>query len=240
MSVDQKIEVLSTGELSPELVEKAASEAVSIEVIPFIKIEPIADPKVKAEIDRIASTNATVVFTSRNAVEAVISILGSRKPDWTIFSIEGQTSEFAADLFSKGSVIAGGFNGGSLANTIIERSKAKQVFFFCGDQRRDELPDLLRAQGIAVYEIEVYRNIPTPQRIDRKFDAIMFFSPSAVNSFFSMNEWNEGTIAFVIGPTTAAAAIGKVAKVIVAERPSREHMINSVIEHFTFAARRSK
>ena len=46
-------------------------------------------------------------------------------------------------------------------------------------------------------------------------------------------------IAFVIGSTTAAAVVGKTTQLIVAEQPSREHMINSVIEHFTLAARRS-
>ena len=237
MITDRKIDVLSTGELSHELVERAATAGVSIAVIPFIKIEAITDTRVKEDIDRITSTNATVVFTSRNAVEAVITILDNRIPDWTVFSIEGSTSEFAAEHFGNDRVIEGGFDGRSLAGTIIQRSKEKEVFFFCGDQRRDELPDLLRSKGIAVHEIIVYRNVPTPQRIDRDLDAIMFFSPSAVKSFFSMNEWKEGTIAFVIGSTTATAVVGKASSVIVADRPSREVMIDEVIAHFNTVVR---
>ena len=237
MISDRKIEVLSTGELAPDLVTKATSNGISIDVVPFIQIEPIDDPKSGQVIDRLASTEATVVFTSRNAVDAVIKVLDNRKPDWNIYSIEGSTSELASAHFGKDRVIPGGFNGTSLANTLIQRSTAKEIHFFCGDQRRDELPDLLRSKSILVHEIEVYRTIPTPQRIDRKFDAILFFSPSAVNSFFSMNEWKEGTIAFVIGSTTATAVVGKADHVIVAERPSRETVIDEVIGHFNTVVR---
>ncbi len=240
MISDRKIEVLSTGELSPDLVAKAVSWGISIDVVPFIKIEPIDDLKVGQVIDRLASTEATVIFTSRNAVEAVINILDERKPDWTVFSIEGSTSELASVHFGKDRVIPGGFNGTSLANTLIQRSAAKEVQFFCGDQRRDELPDLLRSKKIAVREIIVYRTIPTPLRIDRKYDAVMFFSPSAVNSFFSVNEWKEGTIAFVIGSTTATAVVGMADHVIIAERPSKETMIDEVIGHFSHVIPRSK
>lgn len=92
----------------------------------------------------------------------------------------------------------------ALAGTIIGHG-VQEVVFFCGNRRRDELPRLLQEHGIGVHEITVYetRDIPAPALADP--DAILFFSPSAVGSFFSVNSIGPKTVCFAIGSTTAAA-----------------------------------
>ena len=74
----------------------------------------------------------------------------------------------------------------------------------------------------------------TPQKISPKFyDGILFFSPSAVNSFFQLNKIDKQTQVFTIGKTTAESLqqdFNK--KIIVADLPLEETMIDKVIAYF--------
>ena len=56
----------------------------------------------------------------------------------------------------------------SLSKKIIKNSSIKNVIFFCGDKRRDELPENLIKNGINVEEIIVYKTMETPTFIDKK------------------------------------------------------------------------
>ena len=58
------------------------------------------------------------------------------------------------------------------------------VTFFCGNQRRDTLPDKVRAAGIKVEELVVYETVELPLKVTDHYDAILFYSPSGVRSFF--------------------------------------------------------
>jgi uroporphyrinogen-III synthase len=50
------------------------------------------------------------------------------------------------------------------------------------------LPQSLKEGGIKFNEIEVYQTTSAFKISDREFDAIMFFSPSAVESYLSNNK----------------------------------------------------
>src|SRR5450759_2557524 len=73
------------------------------------------------------------------------------------------------------------------------------------------------------------------EKISRKnYDGILFFSPSAVNSFFSLNKINEQIQIFAIGKTTADAIHQQINKdLIIAETPGEEDMIEKVISYFS-------
>ena len=109
------------------------------------------------------------------------------------------------------------------------------VFFFCGKQRREELPDKLKLAEIELEEIVVYETFETPQKITRKsYDGILFFSPSAVKSFFSLNKLNEQIQIFAIGKTTAEFLEKHTNKEVdVAEIPTEESMFKQIILHFS-------
>jgi uroporphyrinogen-III synthase len=109
-----------------------------------------------------------------------------------------------------------------------------EVIFFCGDQRRDELPQLLKDESVAVNEIVVYETIPVPHKLSKIYTAILFFSPSAVESFFSANRAEVKTIFFAIGNTTAAAIKKHCAnRVLVADAPGKEELVKDMISFFT-------
>ena len=60
----------------------------------------------------------------------------------------------------------------------------------------------------------------------------MFFSPSAVESYLKLNDIKD-EVCFCIGESTSEALEAKnIQKIIIAEKPTVENVINEVIEHY--------
>jgi uroporphyrinogen-III synthase len=113
---------------------------------------------------------------------------------------------------------------------VIRREEAErgtEIVFFCGERRRDELPSL------GVVEKVVYRTVLTPHKVERDYAGIAFFSPSAVESFFSVNVIAGEIPLFAIGPTTAAAIRAQCTNpVITGGEPDKAMLIHKMIDHF--------
>ncbi len=228
-----KIKILSTRPIADTLIEAACQKGIIIEILSFIDTETIETVEVQQEIEQALLQSATIVFTSMNAVEAVVAQLEDHHPDWAIYTM-GNTSEQLVKKYFGDQAIAGtATNASELAELIAEDGYAKEVIFFCGDQRRDELPDILRKNEMEVYEIEVYKTVATPHKLTKQFDGILFFSPSSVESFFSVNKLSSKTILFAIGNTTANT-IKKYAenKIIISDAPGKENLVQEMIEFF--------
>ena len=88
------------------------------------------------------------------------------------------------------------------------------------------MPSLLSENDIDVNEIEVYQTNMVHHNIEKNYDGILFFSPSAVQSFFSTNKLNNKTILFAIGNTTAST-IKKLSnnEVIVADEAGKSNLV---------------
>ena len=226
------LNILSTRPLNNEIIEEAAKQNIFIDCISFIEAEPVINKELNERIQELSGEKTTAVFTSMNAVEAVKDHL-NLNPEWNIFSIGQTTKELISDFFGEENIVATANDATSLADTIIER-QIKEVVFFCGDQRRDELPGKLKAKNIKVEEIKVYITNPTPQKLSKYYDGVLFFSPSAVESFFSINEIDTNVILFAIGNTTAEAIKEIVTnKVIIAEQPGKEAVVKKMMAYFS-------
>lgn len=106
-------------------------------------------------------------------------------------------------------------------------------YFFCGDKRRDEVPALLNQHEIEVHEIEVYRTKLIRHNINKSYDGILFFSPSAVISFFRYNTVYGKTILFAIGNTTANEIKKYSGNMIVtSEEAGKKNLVESAIIFF--------
>jgi uroporphyrinogen-III synthase len=229
----QKISILSTRPLNDSLIHEANQKGIVVDVVSFIETAPVQTIEVRQEIENILLQSATVVFTSTKAVEAVAAQLEGHEPDWLIYSIGNHTGELVQHYFGAEKIAGTGFTGKELANIIIEESDADEIFFFCGNRRRDELPDILKTNNFEVNEIVVYETISIPQKITKEYNGVLFFSPSAVESFFQNNKINNQTILFAIGNTTADE-IKKFSgnKIIISDEPSKELLMEKVMEYF--------
>jgi len=231
--LQNKITILSTKEIDQAFIDEAAERNISVDVSPFIKTEPLRSIESQQEIELTLIESITVVFTSVAAVEAVATELLDLKPDWKIYCIGFATKQAIEKYFGKDSVIGTADNAKALAELMIEESDADEVFFFCGDQRRHELPDALRKNGIETTEITVYQTILLPHKIQKNYNGILFFSPTAVTAFFQKNKSGDQTILFAIGDTTANE-IRKFAtnKIIVSDEPLKKSLLAKAIDFF--------
>ncbi len=232
-----KHKVLSTKKLEPLLVEQANQNGIEIIEQEFISVKPILSKEKQDEIMSWTQKEdlTTVVFTSANAVAAVKHYLPKNDAGplhWHVFCISGRTKNAVSTLINPEKIPATAQYGKDLAQKIIA-SGVKQIVFFCGNKRREELPVRLKDAGITVHEIIVYETVETPVTAIENIDAILFFSPSAVNSFFSANQLNANTVCFAIGHTTAEAIADFTCNTIItSEYTSQEMMLASLIKAY--------
>jgi uroporphyrinogen-III synthase len=201
-----------------------------VEVVPFIKIVLNSDEHTRNQILSYAGKSQFVVFTSANAVKAVTAVLHT-VPDWKIYCVGIETKKRVTSFFGEPAILDYAGNAEDLSKKIIQH-KEKQIVFFCGDQRRDVLPHKLKDYGIQLQEVNVYRTLLSPVRLTKNFDAILFFSPTAVTSFFSVNTLSSQTILFALGETTAAALrSASKNEVILSPRPDKESLLQMAIAY---------
>lgn len=229
-----KINLLSTRPLSKSLIAEAATTGIAIDELSFIETEPILDITTQQEIEQAYLQSATVVFTSMNAVDAVLAWQDTQQPDWVIYCMGNTTKQLLQQSFGKQCIAGTAKNATELAELIATESEAEEVIFFCGEQRRDELPVMLRKKGIHVHEILVYETIHTPHKINTNYQGILFYSPSAVSSFFSNNNIPAETILFAIGNTTAKTIQHFCSNtIVVGKAPGKEELARQAIEYFS-------
>ena len=233
--INNNIQVLCTRPITDALVQEAAAKGITIDILSFIDTEPVETVEVQQEIEAALLLSATVVFTSMNAVEAVAEFLMDEQQDWKIYCIGNTTKQLVKKYFGENSIAGTADSALALAEVIIEHALAKEVYFFCGDQRRHELPQLLKQHDIEVNEIVVYQTMAVPHKITKIYAGILFFSPSAVDSFFGVNKSIKRTIFFAIGETTAAA-IKKYSsnKILLADEPGKDELVKNMMEFFCY------
>jgi uroporphyrinogen-III synthase len=244
---ENKARILCTRPLDALLVEQAARQDIIIESLSFISTQVSIDERTGARIADLSGQPIVAVFTSMNAVEAVAGRLAADKnagvretaehagtAGWTIFGIGAATRRLASENFGEDRIAGTAGSAGALAAVILGDPAVREVVFFCGDQRRDELPDQLRQAGLRVEEVIVYHTTQTPHKADpESYDAVIFFSPSAVHSFFSDNPLPAGCIPFAIGDATAEAIRHySENEVIVSGSPDKEALVRQAIGYF--------
>lgn len=120
----------------------------------------------------------------------------------------------------------------SLARAMIESGVRGPVLFPCGDIRRDELPALLAAAGIAVNEVCCYRarlaDAATARDAVRDADVVVAGSPRVAALLAAATEPNERPPLVAIGPTTAAAARAAGWMPTLAERPTASAVATAI------------
>lgn len=229
-----KFNILSTRPVAATSIDAAAVAGIKIDVRSFIETTPIATATVVEDIQQTICSNATIIFTSMNAVEAVADHLNSKSLDWKIYCLGSTTKELCEQYFGAASIIGTASHATALAELIVENGVSGSLIFFCGDRRRDELPDILRKHHLSLKEIIVYETNSIHPTLEKNYDGILFFSPSAVESFFNSTRRVDGVVMFAIGKTTASAIRNYTdQKIIISDHPGKEHLVQKSITYFS-------
>jgi len=222
--------ILTTRPLAKTITEEAAMKNIIIEELSFIDTHAVESEAVVQRIKQLATDACTVVFTSMNAVEAVAAHV-KNVPRWIVYCIGNTTKKLIEEKLSSAAIAATAENAERLAERLIDDG-VKNAVFFCGNIRRDELPNKIRSEGGEVEEVVVYETEEKPSALTRDYDGILFFSPSAVTSFFKSNKVPKHTQLFSIGSTTAET-LRKYAnrKIVVAKTSDKNELARQAIDY---------
>ncbi len=215
------ITIVSTKILSKKHISNFSKNNIKVLNYGFIKIKSIN-----------FSSNLiykNIIFTSKNAVKSVLQLN----------KISIKTPVFCVGKKTKNLLEKNNFNvvlykdyAKDLGVEIVKNHKNNSFTFFCGNLRKETLPNKLKEHNITFNEIKVYETLLKPHIIKEPANAILFFSPSAVESYLILNTI-KNEVCFCIGKTTAQVLENKKIKnIIIAKKPSVENVINKVINYY--------
>lgn len=230
------IELLSTAPLSAALKQRALQQNIVVTDFSFISVQPVLSEQLLAEICALASQSISAVFTSVHGVNAVADILKTAPDNWNIYCIGHSTKAAVTAFWGDKVIVSTAEYGLDLAHNIIAIDREYPVgrlVFFAGNIRGNDLPDTLVQNHVAFTEYTVYETILQPQVFNKAFNGIMFYSSSAVDSFFKVNTIKEDTVCFAIG-TSTAATIKKYCSndIVISTFTTKENVLDTAIDYF--------
>lgn len=214
--------ILSTRKLQPNHRQFLLGAGLSVVEADFIETCPVAF--------ELASVHDNLIFTSSNAVKAVSehpNVQDIRRNP--VFCVGEKTAELLDELGF--TVLASAAYADELAEIITTQYASESFTFFSGNLRMDTLPTRLTENNIRFNEIAVYETALTPVKIDHQPDGILFFSPSAVESFRQENTVGDA-MCFCIGTTTAKALQAHTPNIVIANKPTIENTIIQCLNHY--------
>ena len=215
-----KSKIVSTKKLS-DAQKKLVSNTVEIQDSDFIKIRfNRLSPKL------MESKHDNVVITSQKAVESVLNSFTKEEMNFgSIFCVGRRTKKLIENRIGKVTHVAR--NAEKLASYLVDNLENKKVTYFCSNKRLDVIPLELSKKNFTVEEVEAYNTTLSSTKVDDDVKAILFYSPSGVESYMQ-NNTTDGKIAFCIGETTAKEARNYFKEVKVADLPSVESLLTLV------------
>lgn len=175
-----------------------------------------------------------LLFTSQNTVNAYLQQRALSSP--TQYALP---KAFCVGEKTKALLEENGFEvvemthyGKELAQILVEKYHTESFLFLCGNKRRHEIPNALAQHHINFKEVQLYNNTPNPVEFKAQFKAVLFFSPSGVESFTAANAIKE-SIAICIGTTTAEEVKKHSNNIVIAAKPTLESVLEKAIETLT-------
>ncbi len=226
--------ILVTNEINEEAIAYAKRLSLNLLVEPMIKTAIREDELEAIQKIAVEDTAEAWVFTSKNAVRAFLKIK-DQLPNHKLKKFYAVGKKTAAHLEKQGIEVQTPKReyAEDLAKLIVAQN-VHSVLFWCGNLRREVLPNFLKEKNIVLKELVVYDTIPQPKKIVVHYDAIAFLSSSAVESFFSANNISAEISLFAIGETTFQTLKKYSAnKTYVAEKPEVLLLLDSIKNHFS-------
>ena len=216
------IQILSTKTLLPNQREALVNANFNVIEADFIQT--------KSNPFQLNEINENLIFTSQNAVQSfLLDPKSEALKSKNIFCVGLKTKIMLSE--SGYNVVAYTGYAEDLAEIITLIYASESYTFFSGNLRRETLPKALKDAKIKFNEIQVYETTLTPQKIKTPVEAILFFSPSGIESYLKENKIKNETC-FCIGTTTSSALEGITKNVIIATQPTIEDVIEEVIAEY--------
>ena len=216
------IQILSTKTLLPNQREALVNANFNVIEADFIQT--------KSNPFHLNEINENLIFTSQNAVQSfLLDPKSEALKSKNVFCVGLKTKIMLSE--SGYNVVAYTGYAEDLAEIITLIYASESYTFFSGNLRRETLPKALKDAKIKFNEIQVYETTLTPQKIKTPVEAILFFSPSGIESYLKENKIKNETC-FCIGTTTSSALEGITKNVIIATQPTIEDVIEKVIAEY--------
>lgn len=213
------ISVLSTKRLAAPQRERLLAVGLGVVDYNSIAIEHLKSPYKP-------QSGAGVIITSGNAIHVLDNLAPGSHP---VFCVGDKTAEKLSAKGWKPGYVAE--NSASLAEFLVRLKPVPYYSYPCGNLRRDELPDKLKANKIPLEEHIAYQTTPFLRTFGRIFDGVMFYSPSGVYAFAKANKASS-KLAFCIGETTANAAKNYFEEVHIAKTSTISSVILTTLKYF--------
>ena len=238
----------------------AGCGAISV-VLPLVEFgEPDDFVPLDAAIARLDQFD-WIIFTSAQAVRAFLArgkdLGASLDPAGSRTRIAA-VGPVSADAVRQAGLpveyVARMHNGVALANELGGRLESSRVLLPRSDRANPDLPAALKTHGAQVTGVVAYRTLQ-PGEVDRQklssisagdADAILFFSPSAVQSFAELVgvehflELQNDLVIAAIGPVTAESLRKfKVERIVVAVDTTSAAVVQALENHFAGAVKSS-
>lgn len=214
-------------------------EQLTVEEHPLISFAP---PESWVPLDSALTELASfgsIAFTSPRAAQAVVqrsSEIGVRWPPVgdrpALWAVGAGTRAALGGVAAQVREPEPNVSGDSAAAAILARAMlasgaAAPVLFPCGENRREELPTILRQHGVEIREVVCYRSVlascsQAGMALSRG-RIVVVASPSVMQLLAAASNPGERPRIVAVGPTTAAAAraVGW-PPAVVAEEPSTQ------------------
>lgn len=217
-----KARVLSTKKLLPNHRQFLLNAGLAVVEADFITV--------RHKPFEINTINQNLIFTSQNAVKSfLLNGKAGIYKSHPVFCVGSKTREALEKAGCN--VIASAEYAEELAEVIITGYSGESFTFFSGSMRRNTLPEALTNAGINWNEIEIYQTVLSPTNINATLDAVLFFSPSGVNSYLKENRIGDA-VCFCIGTTTASTLEGITRNVVIANKPTVENVVVQCVNYY--------
>jgi uroporphyrinogen-III synthase len=220
--------VLSTKKLTPYLIDQAKSQyGFNIICQPFTEIKPVdfvCSPNIIDAFDAIAFTSANAVlyflekplFRSVASKKIIVSLEGATRKELQLWNLVPKI--IASNAVALGKII----------RSRKDQLSIKKLLHPVGNLTLPILREEILKSGIEYHDLHVYNTELCPLAVDSSpYEAILFFSPSIVDSFAISNRFLIQRIYVCIGLTTynRLRNYSEVVTALIADNPSPESML---------------
>jgi uroporphyrinogen III methyltransferase/synthase len=258
----KRIVITRSAAQSEAIARELSARGANSVVLPLVTF---AEPEDSAALDAaIAQIDqfSWIVFTSAQAVRAVVKRSGELKS--VMNRTGGHIRAAAVGPVSAEAARGAGFSveyvaethtGAALAEEMGERLRGAKVLLPRSDRANPDLPPALKLRGAQVTEVIAYRTLrPTEidqrklqQIADGEADAILFFSPSAVQHFAELfgseqlRTLQDKLAIAAVGPVTAnALSDSGVIRMVVAGDTTAAAVVQALEAHFASTAKQAQ